>query len=206
MSFKTLLSRRRLTIILAIGLVLSLAITFQITQKKSTAQSGSAVLAVSTATPHKQQAVAIPGFPIRIKIPKISVDAALDYVVLTPKGELGAPKKPSNAGWFARGPRPGETGSSVIDGHFGWVDNTPAVFDDLHKLTTGDKLYIEDERGATIAFVVRELRTYDQNEDASSVFYSNDGRAHLNLITCEGAWNEALRSYSNRLVVFADKE
>jgi hypothetical protein len=37
------------------------------------------------------------------------------------------------------------------------------------------------------------------------VFASNDGGAHLNLITCAGEWNKGKKSYSERLVVFADK-
>jgi hypothetical protein len=53
---------------------------------------------------------------------------------------------------------------------------------------------------------VRELRTYGPDEYASAVFRSSDGKAHLNLITCEGTWNSAQKSFSNRLVVFADKE
>src|SRR3989344_2613905 len=33
-----------------------------------------------------------------------------------------------------------------------------------------------------------------------------DGAAHLNLITCEGAWDKVSRTYSQRLVVFTDRE
>jgi hypothetical protein len=54
--------------------------------------------------------------------------------------------------------------------------------------------------------VVRGMQTYDQNGNAGGVFSSSDGLAHLNLITCEGTWNAAEKSYSNRLVVFTDKE
>jgi len=143
-------------------------------------------------------------YPIRLKIPKLSIDAAFDYVALT-HGALEAPKGPSNAGWYDRGPRPGEKGSSVIDGHFGWKDGIPAVFDNLHRLQKGDNIYVEDDRGATTTFVVYNLRTYNENESVQDVFHSGDGKAHLNLITCQGTWNEAHKSYVNRLVVFADK-
>lgn len=146
------------------------------------------------------------GLPIRLKIPKINVYAAIEYVSLTPKGLVGVPKGPVNAGWFNLGPRPGEKGNSVIVGHFGWKNGIPAVFDNLHKLQKGDKLYVLDKKGTTTTFVVRELRIYGENEDASSVFNSSDGKSHLNLITCEGLWNKTKKSYSNRLVVFTDKE
>lgn len=119
---------------------------------------------------------------------------------------MDVPKGPNDVAWFNLGPRPGEIGSAVISGHYGWKNNIPAVFDNLHKLRKGDKVYVEDKNGATITFVVRELRTYDQNEDASDVFGSSDGKAHLNLVTCTGTWNKAQKSYSKRLVVFTDKE
>jgi LPXTG-site transpeptidase (sortase) family protein len=144
--------------------------------------------------------------PVRLKIPKLKVDAPLDYMSLTPQGDMDTPKGPDTAGWYQHGPRPGEPGSSVIDGHFGYKDGIPAVFDNLHTLQKGDKVYIEDEAGTTITFVVRELRTYGPNDDATDVFRSSDGKAHLNLITCQGTWNVAQQSYSTRLVAFTDKE
>ena len=142
---------------------------------------------------------------MHLRIPKINVDAAIQYVGLTPQGAMDVPKGPADVAWFDLGPRPGENGSAVIAGHEGWKDGIHAVFDNLHTLQKGDKLYVEDENGTTITFVVREVKLYDQNQDASDVFGSSDGAAHLNLITCAGTWHAAEKSYSNRLVVFTDK-
>ncbi|MDO8523142.1 MAG: class F sortase [bacterium] len=144
--------------------------------------------------------------PVRLKIPKINIDSALEYVGLAFDGTMDIPKGPDDAAWFNIGPRPGDIGSAVVSGHYGWKNEIPAVFDNLHKLQEGDKIYIEDEKGATITFVVRELRRYGAKEYASDVFNSNDGLPHLNLITCEGVWNKTEKSYSDRLVVFTDKE
>jgi LPXTG-site transpeptidase (sortase) family protein len=119
---------------------------------------------------------------------------------------MGVPTGPTSTAWFDLGPRPGEDGSAVIAGHEGWKDGMRAVFDDLYQLHIGDEVYVKDEEGATTTFVVHGIRTYDQNRDASDVFSSNDGKAHLNLITCEGTWNATEKSYSNRLVVFTDTE
>ncbi|MEI6288627.1 MAG: class F sortase [bacterium] len=80
------------------------------------------------------------------------------------------------------------------------------VFNNLSKLKVGDKLYIEDEKQQIITFVVRQSRSYNLKADATNVFISDDGKAHLNLITCEGAWNSKTQSYPKRLVIFADKE
>lgn len=146
------------------------------------------------------------GLPIRIKIPKIDVDASMEYVGLTPAGAMAVPDGPSDVAWFDLGPPPGEIGSAVIAGHEGWRNGIAAVFDDLYKLRAGDKVLVENDNGTRVIFVVREMRTYDESGDTSAIFDTNDGRAHLNLITCEGTWNAAKKSYSDRLVVFADKE
>lgn len=146
------------------------------------------------------------GLPVRLTIPRIDVDAAIEFVNLTPEGAMAVPKSPVNAAWFELGPRPGEEGSAVIAGHYGWKDGIPAIFDNLSVLQKGDKIYVEDETGTKIVFVVRKLRSYGEYEDASEVFGSNDGKAHLNLVTCEGAWNKSSKSYAKRLVVFTDKE
>jgi len=144
--------------------------------------------------------------PVRLTIPKINVDAAIEYVGLAPDGSMDVPKEPGNAGWFSLGPRPGEKGTAVVAGHFGWKDGKAAVFDDLHLLQAGDRIYVENEKGTTTAFVVRESRTYGENDNPSDAYSSNDGKVHLNLITCEGVWNKNKKSYSDRLVVFADME
>jgi LPXTG-site transpeptidase (sortase) family protein len=144
--------------------------------------------------------------PVRLKIPTINVDATIEYVGVAPDGTMDVPKDPAPVAWFELGPIPGEIGSAVIDGHSGWKDGVKAVFNNLDKLNIGDKIYIEDEFGTTTTFVVQKVKTYDPKADASSVFSSSDGKAHLNLITCVGFWDAVNKDSSNRLVVFTDKE
>lgn len=147
-----------------------------------------------------------PEFPVRLKIPIINVDATIEYVGLTPDGAMDVPVGPSNAAWFSPGTIPGENGSAVLAGHFGWKNGIPAVFDNLYKLQKGDKLYVENKKGETVTFVVRESRKYDPKADASDVFGSIDEKAHLNLVTCGGVWNDISKSRPYRLIVFTDKE
>lgn len=146
-------------------------------------------------------------FPIRLKIPTLKVNAFLENVWLTPKWAMDVPKGATNAAWFNLGPRPGEIGSAVISGHYGvWKNGKIAVFNNLYKLKKWDKIYIEDKKGITITFVVRDIRLYWQYEDVPNVFISNDWKSHLNLITCQGTRNKIKKSYPSRLVVFSDRE
>lgn len=143
---------------------------------------------------------------LRLKIPGINVDASVVGVGLTPEGEMDVPNNGDDVGWFKLGTKVGYRGSAVIAGHSRWESGDRSVFSDLYKLQSGDKIYFEDKEGAITTFVVRESRNYDPSADASEVFSSDDGIAHLNLITCEGVWDPVAESYSQRLVVFTDKE
>ncbi len=147
------------------------------------------------------------GIPIRLKIQKIGVNAKIESVGLTSQGAVGVPKGPTNAAWFNLSARTGNKGSAIITGHYGrWKNGLPTVFNRLDQLQKGDQLTIEDKDGNITAFVVRELRTFDANANALDVFTVNDGKEHVNLITCEGVWNKSSKSYPNRLVVYADKK
>ncbi len=144
--------------------------------------------------------------PAHIQIAKINVDSDIEYVGVSSDGSMDTPKEAEIAGWFDGGPYPGEVGSAVIAGHSSWKKGLPAIFDNLGQLRPGDKIYIEDKEGGIVTFVVRKLERYAPGADASTVFLSYDGKAHLNLVTCEGLWDATTKSSSARLVVFADKE
>lgn len=141
-------------------------------------------------------------YPVRLTIPTINVNAAIQRVGVALSGEMEVPSDAIDVGWFYPGPRPGEKGSAVIDGHLDGKNGEPAVFIDLYKLKKGDMVYVQDDTGITIPFVVRESHIYDPGY-AEEVFSSNDG-THLNLITCDGSWGGVKKGYSKRLVVFAD--
>ena len=163
--------------------------------------TGSAQLAVSDI---RDSGSAPKGLPVRLKIPVIGVDSAIEDAYITPDGRMDVPAGSVNVAWFALGPHPGQEGSAVIGGHFGMKNNVPFVFYKLNKLKVGDKVYVVDDKGNNLAFVVRSIKSFDRNADATTVFTSQDGLAHLNLVTCEGIWNRVNNSYPQRLVVFTD--
>jgi LPXTG-site transpeptidase (sortase) family protein len=200
---KTKIIQQRLVILTLLGcaIIVGAASTLAIRHHpKETAQE------VKEAHVLPEEGKSAAALPVALKIPKINIDTKIEYVGMTNTGIMDSPKGPKEVGWYELGPRPGEAGSAVIDGHSGWRGNTPAAFDDLHALQKGDKIYVEDQTGTTTAFIVRESRVYKPSEDASKVFVSEDGAAHLNLITCAGEWNPLKKTHTDRLVVFADRE
>lgn len=199
-------SKRTFFVVIFTGFVFSPAfLFFGVPKTKAPVKSVSPSVSEYSAIPF-QQAPARAGLPVRLKIPSIHVDSAIEYVALTPQGAMDVPKNPADVAWYNLGPRPGERGSSVVAGHYDTQKGAPAVFSELRVLQKGDKIYVESDDGVVTAFVVREIKKYSRNANAPEVFGSNDEGAHLNLVTCEGTWNKSAKSYSKRLVVFADKE
>ncbi len=200
-----ILSKRILLVVVLIGFVLFLVLLLYFIPKRLTQNSSASLIENSVALPKQEEVNS--GLPVRLKIPGINVDATVEYVGVVSNGAMDVPKKPNNVAWFKLGPRPGAIGSAVIAGHYGrWKNGEGSVFDNLNKLRQGDSLYVEDEKGVTTTFVVREFRMYNENDNTSSVFNSGDGKAHLNLITCAGNFNKISENYPKRLVIFADKE
>lgn len=205
MQIKILLQRREFWAVL-FGCFLSVLFFLYLFQKNFNSPAVRQGDVVSSAFDQENNDVESP-LPTRLKIPKIGVDATIDPMSTTPSGAMEVPSGPRSVGWFSGGPHPGDTGSAVIDGHYGrWKNGDRSVFDNLDKLEKGDVVSVENEKGETITFIVREFRTYDPNADTSDIFSSDDEQSHLNLITCEGVWDKISKSYSKRLVIFTDKQ
>jgi len=171
---------------------------------ESTASIAGLVTSAVSETILQQSAEAV--LPIRIRIPTINLDAAIEPVGVTEKGEMGLPSDPNNVAWYDLGQTPGEIGTAVIAGHNIWKNGKSSTFTDLSALGLDDKIYIENEKGETAVFAVKKTRKYSPQIDTTDIFRSSDGKAHLNLITCAGSWDKSTESFTQRLVVFAEKE
>jgi LPXTG-site transpeptidase (sortase) family protein len=148
------------------------------------------------------------GAPVRLVIPKLGVDTKILGTGVKVDGSLDAPGNIFDAGWYKFGAMPGTEGSAVLTGHVARIQQNvmtaKGIFYDINKLMKGDTVQIQNDRGETFTYVVRESRIYNPVDVATEVFYSENG-SHLNLITCDGTWDPASLSYSGRLVVFTDK-
>ena len=145
--------------------------------------------------------------PVGLAIAKLSIDTLVKPVGLAADNSMDIDKNDTvNTAWYNLGPKPGEAGSAVIAGHYGWKEGRGSVFNNLHTLQKGDVISVTNEQGAIIHFIVRETRRYSFDADTTEVFRSNDGIAHLNLITCDGAWDQSRQTYKDRLVVFSDMQ
>ncbi len=147
-----------------------------------------------------------PSLPARLIIPAISVNAVVQSVGLSWKGDgtMGIPSNFTDVAWYNQGPRPGMPGIAVINGHLDGKDVPQAVFYNLDKLKTGDLVEIADNKGNILQFRVIGSKTYDYDAPTDDIFFGDSAKIRLNLITCTGDWNREHKVYEKRIVVTAE--
>lgn len=142
--------------------------------------------------------------PVRILIPRLSVDASVEFVGLTLRGTMGAPSSYARAGWYGYGTAPGHNGSAVIDGHIDDGFGLPGVFAHLKDIVIGDDIIVETRGGTRLHFTVTGIQIYPQDDAPTDLIFGRNDKARLNLVTCEGRWSRAADTYAERLVVFTE--
>ncbi len=143
------------------------------------------------------------GVPVRIRIAKIDMNANVVDVGLGKTGNMAVPLTFSDVGWYRYGPKPGEVGSAVIDGHVNNGLGVAAVFARLSELKAGDDIYIDTKAGDTLHFVVEESDVYDVSQVPRERLFNQSDAPRLNLVTCEGEWQQDQKMYNERRVVYA---
>ena len=143
------------------------------------------------------------GQPVRIQIPSIKVDAAIEYVGLTPTGDMDVPKNYDNTAWYEPGARPGDVGNAAIAGH---VDSKTgkAVFWDLAKLKAGDEIFVVGDDGVTRRFVVAALDSYGRRDAPLQQIFGPTSERHLNIITCDSTTPFTNGQYAANVVVYTN--
>jgi sortase (surface protein transpeptidase) len=142
------------------------------------------------------------GAPATIVVPAIGVRAHLVRLGLNPDGTLEVPTDYSVAGWYALGPRPGQTGAAVIAGH---VDSQagPAVFYRLGQLHVGSLVRVVWADGHDVRFAVYAVREFAKIAFPTQLVYGRTRAPELRLLTCGGAFDSATGHYLDNVVVFA---
>jgi len=144
-----------------------------------------------------------PGIPVRIFIPSLNVNANVESVAKDSLGRMDVPQNVFNTAWYDLGPRPGEEGSAVIDGHFDTKTGAPSVFYNLLKLKSGDKIETTDDKGKKYTFEITEVKQYDLASIPLEKIFSKTGPPMLNLITCAGYFDHKKQGYTQRAVVYS---
>ncbi|MBJ7450764.1 MAG: class F sortase, partial [Blastococcus sp.] len=140
--------------------------------------------------------------PVRVRAPAAGIDAALTGSGLDAVGGLAVPGDPSLAGWYDRGPRPGDPGPAVLAGHVDWAGR-PAVFQGLPRLAPGNEVVVDRADGSSVRFAVDRVVQVGKDAFPTREVYGPVAGAELRLITCGGTFDRASGSYADNVIVFA---
>lgn len=156
----------------------------------------------STSGPAVRVATLARSTPVRIRIAAIGVDSALMDLGLRADGSLEVPPSGFPAGWYTRGPTPGELGPAIIAGHIDWKG--PGVFYNLHNLKPGDQVVVTRADASKPTFRITRVANYPKDQFPTKLVYGNIDHAGLRLITCGGPFNSQSGHYEDNIVAFAD--
>jgi len=142
--------------------------------------------------------------PVRLIIPAIAINASVEDIGTQANADLATPSQNPwvDVGWYNLGPRPGERGSAVIDGHLDRPGGFPAVFWQLRDLHVGDEVLVKNSSGKTLRFQVTRIELYAPQDAPIQDIFGNWGGTFLNLITCAGDWIPSQHQTNLRLVVY----
>ena len=145
--------------------------------------------------------------PLRLLIPSIQVNALIESVGVLASGDLATPTQDpwNDAGWYKAGPRPGEPGSAVLDGHLDRPGGAPAVFWNLQYMHIGETITVVKSQGASVQFHVTAIARYAPQAAPLQDIFGNTSGTFLNLITCAGDWIPSQHQTTQRLVVYTTR-
>ncbi|WP_424638180.1 class F sortase [Embleya sp. AB8] len=165
--------------------------------------AGAAVAPPTSASPRGSPAMKR-SKPIRIKIPRIKVDAPFTGLNLNANGVLEVPPPTDRnlAGWYEDGVSPGARGNAIVLGH---VDTLlgPAVFWGLGSLKPADTVEISRLDGSVAKFAVDSVEAFPKDAFPDDRVYGKTSDAQLRLITCGGVYDRKAKDYRDNVVVFA---
>lgn len=181
-------------------------------QQKGPSQTDEGVVTESTDKPSEEPLDKVgykwqggPDDPKKITIQSIDVDTYIQKVGIDQNSQIAVPTNINLTGWFVEGARPGEAGLSIIDGHFDGY-SSDGVFARLSEVKAGDEVRIEMGSGEIRTFRVKRMATV-KTEAAAAELFSQDPKisSQLSLITCGGIFNEANRSYDERIIAITER-
>jgi hypothetical protein len=144
--------------------------------------------------------------PLALAIPRLRVRATIIPLGLKPDGSPAVPplSTPFVTSWYDPGPTPGATGAAVIFGHVDSAAVGPAVFYDLGRLRTGDRVDVTLADRRTAVFRVYGVGLYPKTDFPSQGVYGYTRWPTLRLVTCGGGFDRHTRQYLGNVVVFAE--
>lgn len=140
--------------------------------------------------------------PIKLTIPALGVEAAVEAVGQDEDGAMSVPTDPDDVAWYAGGPGMGVPGNVVFAAHINW-NLRPRPFSQLHALQPGDAVQVIDADGRGFEYVVEHSYWVRAEGAPVDEIFAPSASPVVTLITCGGEYVASRREYLDRLIVRA---
>lgn len=140
--------------------------------------------------------------PVKLMIPALGIEAAVEAVGQDPDGAMSTPTNPDDVAWYQLGPGMGVPGNVVVAAHVNW-DGRMRVFGELHLLGPGDVVQIIDAEGRGFEYAVESSDWVRAEGAPLAEIFAQPPEPVLTLITCGGEYVASRREYLDRLIVRA---
>jgi hypothetical protein len=141
--------------------------------------------------------------PVRLVVPALGVDAAVDAVGVAADGSMALPTDVDRVGWYRFGPVPGAEGSAVLAGHVDGWDQGLGALAPLREAAVDDEVLVTDAVGTTTRWRVVGRELLEKEALPVDTLFARAGDPRLVLVTCGGPYLPDLRSYRDNVVVVA---
>ena len=141
--------------------------------------------------------------PLRVLMGSIGLDAETIPIGLDANGALAVPRRADVTGWWSGGFVPGETGPTVIVGHYD-SKVAPGVFSRLQKAKIGGFIIVEQSDGSKYLYRVVEVEKPKKSVFPTDRVYGPTAASTLRLVTCGGEFDRSTGHYVDNLIVYAD--
>jgi sortase (surface protein transpeptidase) len=147
---------------------------------------------------------AVVAAPIALRAPDIGVTAPVIPVGVDGTGAMVIPEQVSTLGWYRFSAGPGaSTGSMVIAGHVDSARQGLGAFFRLRDVPVGAEIDVTDTHGTMWPYRVVAREEFPKTTVPLAKVFSHYGAPRLSLVTCGGAFDAAVRSYEDNIVVTA---
>ncbi|MCC5032496.1 class F sortase [Streptomyces sp. WAC 00631] len=158
---------------------------------------------IARAEPDRRASAVTP--PVRLRIPRLRVDAEVQPVGLARDGTVAVPGDAAGTGWYRYGPAPGApAGSAVLVGHVDSRTGRLGALAALHDVRAGDAVIVRRKGAPAVRYTVASQEVRDRDRLPGELFRRN-GPPVLTLITCTLPYDREQGGYRNNLIVTATR-
>lgn len=169
------------------------------------AASGAAALPDVPVRPARDVPAPAPPAPVRVVVADLGIDMPVEPEGVDDQGRMALPGDALTAGWYRHGPAPASAaGATVVAAH---VDDPVRVgpFAALRDVAVGTGVEVVDAAGTPHRYTVTEVRSIPKSELPAGAVFDRTGDPRLVLVTCGGRWDPGQRSYTENVVVTAER-